>query len=156
MNFSHELSEKVQKVINEYIENAEPFLIETENSDEKVDLRKIAAELNILPVLFDWFSCWGIEPNGEIILFQFKKPYRIKTETNQKIINIVLFDAAKKHTELKDLMPVRNHESIECPNCKGTGIIKEFSDHELLSKTVRCNCGGLGWLPSADKKYLYF
>jgi hypothetical protein len=156
MKISPELTNKIQKVIDEFVINAEPYLVKGDNIAEKIDLRQIAVELNVLPVVFDWFACWGIDRNGEIILFQFEKPYKIKTETNQKIINMVFFDAAKKYPELVELTPVRNPESIICPGCDGTGISKEFADHEFLAKSVRCNCGGVGWLPSADEKYLYF
>ncbi len=69
---------------------------------------------------------------------------------------MVLFKTAKKYSELEELMPIRNAESVVCPGCAGTGIIKEFADDEFLSKSVNCNCGGVGWLPSADKKHPYF
>jgi hypothetical protein len=69
---------------------------------------------------------------------------------------MVFFDAATKYPELEELTPARNPESIVCPGCGGTGILKEFADHEFLAKSVRCNCGGVGWLPGADEKYLYF
>ncbi len=156
MKISRELSDKIQKVIDEFVADSELFLVGTDNSEEKVDLRKIAGEINTLPIAFDWFECWGITPSKEIILFKYEKPYLIKTETNQKIINMVLSDTAKKYSELKELMPIRNPESIICPGCDGTGINKEFAHIEVLAKSIRCNCGGVGWLPSADQKYLYF
>ena len=156
MKISAELPDKIQKVIDEFVLHSEPFLIKGDNLAEKIDLRQIAVELNVLPVVFDWFACWGINPNNEIILFQFEKPYKIKTETNQKIINMVLFETAKKYPELEELMPVRNPESIVCSGCDGSGISKEFADNDFLAKSIRCNCGGVGWLPSTDKKYLYF
>jgi hypothetical protein len=156
MKISAELSDNIQKVIDEFVADSEPFLVKGDSLAEKIDLRQIAVELNALPVTFDWFACWGICPNGEIILFQFEKPYKIKAETNQKIINMVLSDTAKKYPQIAELMPVRNPESIVCPGCDGTGILKEFANHKFLAKSIRCNCGGVGWLPSADPKYLYF
>lgn len=157
MKIPAELTEKIQKAIDEFVADSEPFWVTPDVSPAvKTNLRVIAGELNVLPVLFDWFECWGIHPNGEITLFQYEKPYKVRTETNQKIINIVFFDAAKKYSELEELFPVRNPESIVCPGCDGTGIMKEFAHIESLAKSIRCNCGGVGWLPSADPKYLYF
>lgn len=156
MNISPELSGKIQTAINEFISNPKPSPMTGEKFFENWDLREIVSELNVLPVTPDWFSYWGIQPNGNVISFNAEKPYDIKTITNQKIINVVLFDVAKNCPDLAELMPVRNPESIICPGCDGTGILKEFADHEFLAKSIRCNCGGVGWLPSADPKHLYF
>jgi hypothetical protein len=152
-----ELADEIQKVIDEFVADPEPFWVSPDVSPAiKTNLREIAGQLNVLPVTFDWFESWGIQPDGEILFFQFEKPYIVRIETNQKIINMVFFDAAKKYSQFAELMPVRNPESIICPGCDGTGISKQFADHEFLAKSVRCICGGVGWLPSADPKYLYF
>jgi hypothetical protein len=156
MKISQKLSDKIQKTIDEFTADFEPFLVIGNETSEKLDLRKIAAEINVLPIAFDWSDSWGIQPNGEIIFFSFDKPYKIDITTNQKIINMVFFRAAKMYSELEELLPVRNPESIVCPGCGGTGIIKGFADNEFLAKSVACNCGGVGWLPSADEKHLYF
>jgi hypothetical protein len=157
MNISPELPGKIQNAIDEFAAGSEPFLVTPDaESENKVNLRELAAELNVLPVTFDWFACWAVRPSGEIILIEFEKPYIIKTETNQKIINMVFFEAAKNYSELKELKPARNPESITCPGCDGTGILREFAHIESLAISVRCNCGGVGWLPGADSKYLYF
>lgn len=153
---SKKKSEKIQQIITNFVSDSEPFLVMGENSVEKLDLRKIAEEINVLPVALDWFASFGLNPDGTVISFTFDKPYEIEIIENQKIINMVFFDASKKYAELKELMPIRNSESIICPGCEGTGIVKEFALHEMLSKSVRCNCGGVGWLPSSDEKYLYF
>ena len=125
-------------------------------SSEIKDLRKIAKELNVIPIDFQWFESWGLQPNGNVMFFQFEEPYLIEIVENQKIINMVYFGAANKYENLKEIMPTRNKEAITCPECVGNGTLKEFKDHSNLSKTVRCNCGGIGWLPSNDKRYLYF
>lgn len=156
MKLSVNLSEKIQKTIDKFADDSEPFLVESDESDKILDLRKLAREISFLPIVFDWTACWGIQPNGKTILFIYSKISEIKIETNQKIINMVLFRTAKKYSELEELKPVRNSESIVCPGCGGTGILKEFADKEFLAKSVNCNCGGVGWLPSADEKYLYF
>jgi hypothetical protein len=157
MKISPELSNKIQKVIDEFVSDSELFLVASnENPEIKINLREIASELSVLPVLFDWFECWGIQPNGSILLFKYEKPYKIKTETNQKIINVVFHDAGKKYTDLQELIPCRTNESVTCPSCDGTGILKEFADNEFLAKSIRCGCGSIGWLPSSDPKYRYW
>jgi hypothetical protein len=155
-NISKELSVKIQRTIGEFVADSEPFFVDDEISNEKLNLRKIAAEINVLPIVFDWFACWGIKTDGQIILIDFDQSYKIEIVENQKIINMVLNDTSKKYSELKEIMPNRNPESIICSSCEGTGITKEFSENEFLSKSIRCNCGGVGWLPSSDEKYLYF
>ena len=156
MKISPELSEKIQKLIDEFVSNPEPSPATGEKFSDKWDFRKIVSEINVLPIKPDWFSFWGIQPNGNVIHFNAEKPYEQEIVTNQKIINMVFFVAAKNFPELKELMPIRNPESIVCPGCDGTGIPKEFANHEVLSKGIACNCGGVGWLPGADEKYLYF
>src|SRR6185369_10584706 len=103
MKISLELSEKIQKVIDEFVADSKPFwVISDENPEVKSNLREIAGELNILPIAFDWFASLGIHPAREIILFNFEKPYIIKTEDNQKIINMVLFKSAARYPELEE------------------------------------------------------
>ncbi len=148
MKISQELSEKIEVILQEYISNPEPDWID---SDKTIDLRKIASELNVLPIYPDWSGAFGIRPNGEFFSFSYEKPYEIKTAYNQREINSVLFQAVKNYSELQELMPVRTPDSIECPDCDGTGNYKKFADHEVLSKTVVCFCGGLGWLPNENK-----
>lgn len=156
MKFSQELTDKIQLLIDQFVSNSEPPLASGEKSSDKRNLQKIVLELNVLLIKPDWFSYWGIQPDGNVIYFDIEKPYNEKIVNNQKIINMIFYTAVKNFPELKELMPVRNPESIVCPGCDGTGIPKEFAHHEILSKGIACNCGGVGWLPSADEKYLYF
>ena len=157
MKIPAEWSFKIQTVIDEFVSDSETFLVPSYNNlDIKLNLREIAGEINVLPLDFDLCAAFGLQANGNVIFFKFDKPYEIKVIENQKIINMVYFDAAKNYPKLAELMPVRNPESIICPGCDGTGIYKEFAHIEILAKTVSCNCGGVGWLPSADPKYLYF
>lgn len=150
------MSAAIQNAIDDFVITFKQHAVKDYETNETLDLREIAARLNVLPLVFDLGVSWGIRPNGAVILFTIENSPETETVENQKMINIVLFDAAKNYPELSELMPVCNPESIVCPGCDGTGIIKEFADHELLSKATRCNCGGLGWLPSADPKDLFF
>ena len=64
----------------------------------------------------------------------------------ERIRNLVLFQAAKKFPELRPLMPERLATAKDCDFCRGTGIVNELRAE--LAKDVLCYCGGLGWLPS--------
>src|SRR5262245_2715385 len=143
MKITPELSNKIQKFIDEFVSSPEPSPFTGEKFSDQWDLRKIVSELNVLPITPDWFSYWGIRPNGEVISFNVEQPYDEKIITNQKVINVVFYDAARKSSELKELMPVRNEEAITCPGCDGAGILKEFADNEFLANFISCNCGGL-------------
>lgn len=155
MKISQNLSDKIQNVIDEFVNDKEPFFPKSESSEIK-DLRDIAKELNVIPIDFEPFASWGLKADGSVIFFQFEEPHLIKSVKNQKIINMVYFGAANKYETLKELMPIRNKESIICPGCDGAGKPKEFAHIERLKNFIKCNCGGVGWLPSDDKKYLYF
>ena len=155
MNTSQELTNKIQTVIDEFVQDDEPFFVKSESLQQN-DLREIANEMNVIPIDFDWFASWGLRPDCSVIFFQFEEPYLIEVVENQKIINIVWFGASKKYEILKELNPIRNKESIICPSCDGAGRPKEFAHIEHLKNAIRCNCGGVGWLPSSDNKYLYF
>ena len=156
MKVSQALSEKIQNIIHEYVSNPAPLIVRGDKSFKKHNLREIADKLNFLPATFDWFDCWGIQPNGKIILVSFDQISKFKTEKNQKILNMVLFETANTFPQLIELKPIRSKDSILCPGCSGTGILLEFAHNELLAKSIRCNCGGVGWLPSSDDKYLFF
>jgi hypothetical protein len=157
MKISPELSDKIQEVINEFVNDSEPFLVTSyEDSETKLNLREIVGEINVLPLAFDLCAAFGLQASGKVLFFTFDKPYKIDVIENQKVINMVYFDAAKQYSELIELMPVRNRGSIVCPGCDGTGVLKQFAHIETLANFVRCSCGGVGWLPSDDPKYLYF
>ncbi len=148
MNITPESSEKIKATLKEFVANPEPYLIKF---DEPLDLRKIAAELNVLPMFLDMGGCYGIRPNGEIVSFSWDEPYKLEVENDPRIWNLVLFQGAKKYPELKELVPIRSPDSVECPHCKGTGIIHGLVEHGISPQNIVCYCGGIGWLPYAEQ-----
>lgn len=148
MTISPELSKKIEAVFQEYISNPQPDWID---SGKTIDLRKIAAELKVLPLYLDWSGAFGIQPDGEFFSFSYEKPYEIKTDYNQREINGILFQGLKRHPSLQDLMPVRTDHSIECSDCKGTGIHPMNKTLGYTEEKIVCFCGGLGWLPGQEK-----
>ncbi|MEP6902061.1 MAG: hypothetical protein ABJA66_09940 [Actinomycetota bacterium] len=147
MKISQELSEKIQAIFHEYISKSEADWVD---SDKTIDLRKIAAELNVLPLYLDWSGAFGIRLNGEFFSFSYEKPYKIKTDYNQREINGILFQSLKKYPDLRELMPLRTINSIECSSCNGTGIEPMNEKLGFAEERIVCYCGGLGWLPSQE------
>ena len=122
MNLTPELSKKIEAILKGFVADPEPYLIELE---EPLDLRRLAAELNLLPMFLDFGGCYGIRPNGGIVSFSWDEPYKLDVENDPRIWNIVLFQGAKKYPELEELIPIRPPDTVECPDCKGTGIFWE-------------------------------
>jgi hypothetical protein len=148
MNITPASSEKIEATLKEFVANPEPYLIKF---DEPLDLRKLAADLNVLPMFLDMGGCYGIRPNGEIVSFSWDEPYKLDTENDPRIWNIVLFQGAKKYPGLKELVPVRSPDSIECPHCSGTGVNQGLKELGLSSDVIVCYCGGIGWLPQDEQ-----
>src|ERR1051325_6294012 len=121
MNIAPTSSEKIEAALKEFVANPEPYLIKL---DGPLDLRKLAAELNLLPMFLDVGGCYSIRPNGEIVSFPWDEPHKVDVENDPRIRNIVLCQGAKKYPELEELIPTRPTDAVECPDCKGTGIFQ--------------------------------
>ena len=114
-------------------------------SPDPLGLRNLAADLHALPLHHGWFRALAVRPNGEIISFDIdgiQRPGSIRIETDSIIRNLTLYQGSKKYAELRDFVPEKLPDAIECPYCGGLG---EYPDP---SAKVVCYCGGLGWLPN--------
>jgi hypothetical protein len=143
MKISRELSGQIEAALREYVAGTVPDLVKF---DEPLDVRRLAGELNMLPMLFDMGGCYGIRPSGEIVSFSWDEPHKLDVEEDPRIQNVVLFQGTKKYPALKDLMPVRSPDSITCSHCEGTGRLKGLPE----VNHIICYCGGLGWLPESE------
>jgi hypothetical protein len=119
------------------------FLNET--TPDPMNVRAIARELNVLPLMGDMGGCFAIRSDGEVISFLWDNDRDIKQENNARIRNIALFQGSKKYPELSALIPPRPPEATTCHHCNGTGI--EPMSVKLQLDNIVCYCGGLGWLP---------
>ena len=59
----------------------------------------------------------------------------------ERIGSLVL--GARRHAELRELLPVRPAETPDCATCAGTG------EHPHASGVLCSACEGLGWIPQA-------
>jgi hypothetical protein len=148
MNITSEVLKIIEETLKGFVANPEPYLIKF---DEPLDLRKLAAELNVLPLFLDFGGCYGIHPNGEIVSFYWDEPYKVEVENDPRIRNIVLFQGANKYPELEVLLPARLSDAVECLDCKGTGIFQGLAEHGIVPQNIVCYCGGIGWLPQAKQ-----
>jgi hypothetical protein len=131
----------VDAVLAVFIANTEPYVI-----CSSLDLRALAAELQILPVWLDMGGCYGLRLDGTVVSFTWDEPHQIRVEPDERIRNLALFQGSVKYPELRCLVPQRPASGVTCPHCAGSA--KVYFDPKDLSKTFVCFCGGLGWLPS--------
>jgi hypothetical protein len=138
------LTQKIEARLDEFIAESYP---------DSNNLREIVAKFRILPLSLHWGGGWAIRTDGEVVFFSYDEPHELKIEDDTRIRNMALFQGSKKYPELKEYVPERLSNAVDCPHCKGTGIpaeIREYakeSGKEHLLDTLVCYCGGLGWLP---------
>lgn len=149
MSISKVHSKLITKLIQDYI---------TDPTPDPNNLRQLAANENVLPLICDWGGVFTINANGDIISFPFsvnangnfiafpfdnaEEPPRV--ESDPRIRNIALFGGSKKYPELKDLI-VKPNDAHVCWGCGGTGV--DPYAEKLNTDAIVCYCGGLGWLP---------
>ena len=144
MNMIPGHSERIEAALKAFVANPEPYLIEL---DTPLNLRKLAAELNALPMALDFGGCYVIRLSGELFSFAWDEPHDLRAENDPRICNLVLFQGAKKYPEISVLIPSRPAGAEDCPHCSGTGIERYVAEHGLNPEVIICYCGGLGWLP---------
>ncbi|MCI0681208.1 MAG: hypothetical protein L0Y71_03815 [Gemmataceae bacterium] len=124
-----------------FIADGEPYTIRL---DPPLDLRALAAELQLLPAMLDFGGCLGLKRNGEVASFTWNEPHSLRAEPDNRIRNIVYYQASLKYPGLAPLVPRRPADAVTCSWCGGSGrhlaIPAEFADRFV------CCCGGLGWL----------
>jgi hypothetical protein len=126
-----------------FIADPEPYTI---RFDPPLDLRAIAAELQLLPASLDMGGCLGLRPSGEVAGFLWDEPHALRTDWDHRIRNMVYYQASLKYPSLTPLVPSRPADALVCPSCGGSGRCSGLPP-DLADKIV-CYCGGLGWLPN--------
>src|SRR5215510_6818358 len=143
-----EHTDKIMEAIRKFVADPEPDLA---HSDEPYDLRKLAAELELLPAMRDLGGCFAIRADGQIFSFLWDFPYPLRPEVHPRIINIVLYQASLRYPELSELKPQKPPDAQTCSQCKGTGDPLFGTDLENKYDNIVCYCGNLGWLPTDYK-----
>src|SRR5262245_19714967 len=125
-----------------FIADPEPFIL---RFDPPLDLRVLADEVELLPVILDGGGCLGLRPSGEVASFLFDDPHELRVEADPRIRNTVYYRASVKYPALAAFVPPRPPDAVVCSYCGGSG------QHPLAAEigdVIGCYCGGLGWLPS--------
>jgi hypothetical protein len=103
-------------------------------------VRRVCKErLNALPLQANEVFQWALRPDGEILCLDFEAlslPYG--EEQNPVIRYAVLFEAAHRYPELRELEPPRPEGVQRCESCGGRGWIETAG-----SSCSRCH--GVGW-----------
>ncbi len=128
-------------VLAEFIAESESYSI---GFDPPLDVRRIAEEMNLLPVVLDMGGCLGLRPNGEVASFVWDDPQTLRTEHGIRIRNLAYHQASLRYGALKWLKPQRPHDAVVCSHCSGSGRCSTFP--LPLADRIICYCGGLGWL----------
>jgi len=142
VNLTHQQSKTIEVTLEEYVSNPEPDVV---NFDPPLDMRKLAGELNLLPLLSDMGGCIGIQPTGEFFSFAWDEPYELIPESDIRVCNIALFVGAKRFPLMSEFIPDRPRTARDCDFCHGSGSVVDLQSD--LAKEIRCYCGGLGWVP---------
>lgn len=156
MKISQEVSNKIQKAIEEYSANPEAIIVKWEGTH---DLRKIAQKLNVLPLVADWGHNWGLNIEGETVCFPYDKLDELEIIDEEPLhfqgMRRRVYLLASKEYGLEELMPERSKDAIECSDCKGTGRNPMNDTLGYEKERIGCKCFGLGWLPKKENDLMF-
>src|SRR2546422_1799116 len=113
------------------------------NAPDPLDLRKIAAARQVLPVLRGWEALGAVRLDGTPVEVSYEPPYRISEVKERAMVLGLLGHCAAKFPDLAELRPARPADARKYPLCGGTRRTKTPSDDI-------CLCAGLGWLVPAS------
>lgn len=150
MSVSPALSEKIEAAIKAFLDNPAPYSLVF---DDPIDLKKFAAELNVLPLSINFSTCYAVNSDGEIAVLDFNDEniYTfLEFERDPRIRSLVLCQGAKRFPDLAELMPIRPNDAVDCKQCEGTGIEPLNKKLGYETEVIVCWCGGLGWLPKDE------
>ena len=135
---SAELQARIESLIRDYC---------GETSGEPPNMKSLAGQYHVLPVLIDWTAFWGLRPDGSILLIPTEDEGEARPENDGRMRRVAIFRGAKKYPELKPLVPARPPDAPDCPHCEGHGRIDLPG---LEPDTIICFCGGSGWVTEEE------
>jgi hypothetical protein len=111
------------------------------------DVSAFVATLDALPLYADWGGGVALRSDGELIGFLWDEPQSIKVETDPHLRFLALVSGGERYPELASLSPKRTAHDRDCPVCGGSGHVIGLEAYGM-GTTIRCYCGGAGWLPA--------
>jgi len=93
---------------------------------------------NAFPLHGNRIYLWGIRPDGTVVCLDHEAASRwTEPETDPFLLFAVLTQGAKRHPDLRELVPPRPPRARPCSGCDGTGW------EETQGSCMGCN--GMGW-----------
>jgi hypothetical protein len=113
-------------------------------------LKRLAQQLDVLPVLLEWTSFLAIDAEGTCLWIDHDNEQgRREPASGLQELSLAIVGAARV-PGLEAVLPPRPEGRSDCPHCEGRGSITlpgRDASGEPTQVTVGCHCGGLGWLP---------
>jgi hypothetical protein len=72
---------EIVAVLTTFVAGPEPYTI---HFDPPLDLRAIAAEVQLLPACLDIGGCLGLRPSGEVASFTWDEPRQLRDEWDER------------------------------------------------------------------------
>ena len=114
-----------------------------DSSPDPNGLRQVASRSHVLPLWLDMGGCFAVHPSGQMVSFGWDTPGELRVEAEPRIRNMAICVGSEKYPALREFIPTRPIDAVQCPHCQGKGKPPEV---EFIHNLV-CYCGGLGWLP---------
>jgi len=134
------------QISSEWITNATRLYI-AEHAKRHPEISAFVETLDALPLYADWGGGVAIRRDRELIGFLWDEPQSIKVETDPHLRFLALVTGCERYPELVSLSPIRSPSDRDCPMCGGTGRVLGLEAYGI-DTTIRCYCGGTGWLPA--------
>jgi hypothetical protein len=111
-------------------------------ADELDADRTHAGRLSALPIGGSLWADYYLRPNGEVIIIgkDLNHPDVERIVTDRLGVLTVLVWGAERYPKLRELLPLREAGSMDCPCLRHPNIFGR-------GKVICSECGGLGWLP---------
>jgi hypothetical protein len=127
------LSDVVERLLADYL---------VQSSPDPIGLRQIVRRVHALPILQIMTQSFAIRPSGEIISFSYDTPDDIRIETDARLQRMALYQGSLDHPALRELIPARPADAVDCPFCEEIREIKAKAGVD----NILCYCGGMEWL----------
>ena len=82
MSISPALSRLIEATWAAYISNPEPHIVKF---DPPLNMRALAAQLSVLPVMLDMGGVMALRSDGEVVCFTWDEPERLELESDVRI-----------------------------------------------------------------------
>ena len=110
-------------------------------------LMRVCMERNAYPLHGNQVYLWAIRPDG-VVLWIDHEAFALPTEPEADLsaLYAALVQGARRHPELRELIPPRPADARPCEVCGGTGGPVTLATPTPVVEDICYGCDGLGWL----------